>query len=142
MSSYNKRPYLIISFIKRPNKDVKTELPKWYENEDSVDNIEDYSFATKVTDKQLVSASIIIDLLSKKIVKNRHSEYDENEIVAYYHKKYGDEIKRFVINYVLRNETRFSRTGGDNTLPTSLDVPAIETLNLDTSNSSMILGAE
>ena len=138
----SKRPYIIIVFGVHPTEEARTEMPKWLDTESNVKITEEYSFSLKITDKQMHSASVIIDLLSKKVVKNRYPEhYSDDVILKHYYDKYGDEIKRYIINFMLRNETKLTNTGNRD-LPSTLSAPIDEPLVLDTSPSSLILGAE
>ena len=87
------RPFLIIEERARPAPNVKTERKGWMEVPGQVARFEIPSIVDRVADKHMMGASVIVDLLNRKMVKNRYSEMGtEEQFVTHYLEKYAEQI--------------------------------------------------
>jgi len=89
------RPFLVVELYYNPGFGMKTHQKDWQKKPDSW-KINEYPFIkNRLTDKTLRQASVIIDIVNKKIIKSR---FDANttvdDIYKHYTTKYADEIQQ------------------------------------------------
>jgi hypothetical protein len=87
------RPFLVLTETSRPAPGVKTETKGWMEVDGQLKRFEQPSIVDRVQRKHLVNATIIIDLLNRAVVKNRHAELGTDEqFLEFYMEKYAEQI--------------------------------------------------
>lgn len=88
-----RRPFLVLNESARPAPGVRTETKGWKDVPGQLQTFESASIVDRVASKHLTSASFIIDLLNRKMVKNRYAEHGtEEQFVSYYMEKYAQQI--------------------------------------------------
>lgn len=91
-SKYNKdRPFLIITRHAKPSAGERTETKDWLET-GKWQVEENVIIVDRVTDKHLQSATVIIDILKRSIVKNRFTENEQSEVINHYLKEYSNHV--------------------------------------------------
>lgn len=92
-SKYNRnRPFLLITHHASPANGQKTESANW-KNDGKWDINEEISIVDRVNDRHITSCSVIVDILNRKLVKNRFSEsHSEEEVVKHYLTRYNKEV--------------------------------------------------
>lgn len=92
-SKYDKdRPFLLVTRLATPPKGARTENKEWYK-ESGWQVQEQISIVDKVEAKHLTSCTIILDILKRRLVKNRfQDEATTDEIIKHYLKVYKNEI--------------------------------------------------
>lgn len=87
------RPFLVINTTARPASHVRTHKTGWSEDGKNWNVFEQVSVVDSISDKNLRGATIIIDVLNNKVVKNRFSENaDEESVLKHFMGKYSDQI--------------------------------------------------
>jgi hypothetical protein len=88
-----RRPFLVLSEVARPAAGVRTEKKGWMDEPGQLVRFEQPSIVDRVSTNHLKGASLIVDLLNRKIVKNRYSAMGtEEQFLAYYLEKYAEQI--------------------------------------------------
>ena len=100
VSKYN-RPFLVITHIKTVKPGTRTGLTGWM-TEDSFDIHEDMVVVDRLPDRMLRTASIIIDILGEKVVKNRYN-VENSELYTQYVEKYVEDIQEGMTAWVRKN---------------------------------------
>lgn len=86
------RPFLIIESAAKPQKGVNTEKKGWAANASNFAIFERPSIVDRVKDKTLISATVIIDIMSGTMVKNRFDHVTDQEVIEHYLTKYRDHV--------------------------------------------------
>lgn len=87
------RPFLVMTELSRPSANTKTEKKGWKTEEGKCENFEMVTIVDRVQSSHLRSAALVIDLLNRKIIKNRHADAGtEEQFLNYYMDKYADKI--------------------------------------------------
>ena len=97
----SKSKYLIVQYYGKPNHGVKTEIAGWSEQQNSIQYDEAVTFETKLRDRYLTEASVIIDMLEKNVIKCNVVGLEEasyEKLMEYYNKYYGKQIEQFLKN--------------------------------------------
>jgi hypothetical protein len=96
----NKRPYMIITHMRRVERGTKTHVKGW-QDQARWEVSENVDFEVGVRTKHWEKASIIIDLLSKELKKNRYAaDASDDQIVAHYFEKYRSQVVDFIVRYM------------------------------------------
>lgn len=92
-SRYDKdRPFLLVTRLATPPKGSRTEKKEWYK-ETGWEVQEQISIVDKVEDKHITTCTIILDILRRRLVKNRFaSEAGDDEVIKHYLQVYKNEI--------------------------------------------------
>lgn len=92
-SRYDKdRPFLLVTRLATPPEGARTENKEWYK-ESGWQVQEQISIVDKVEDKHLTSCTIILDILKRRLVKNRfQNEATTDEVIKHYLQVYKKEI--------------------------------------------------
>lgn len=85
------RPFLIINNTYEPSGTVRTEVKGWKDQPGALTNLEQPLLVDRVQASHLSRASVIIDVLNKKIVKNRYEE-DPTAVMNHYLNKYKSAV--------------------------------------------------
>jgi hypothetical protein len=86
------RPFLVVELFIGPAAGVRTNKKGWNKNIDNVNITELPSVVNRISDKIMRRATIIIDILQNKIVKNREAGDHDDEVLEFYKQKYSDTI--------------------------------------------------
>ena len=86
------RPFLVIGIISRPSQGVNTSKPGWAGVTGSTTVYEQPSLVDRVNDSHLKNASVIIDVINGKIVKNTFKDTPASEVVNHYLEKYRPQV--------------------------------------------------
>jgi hypothetical protein len=100
---YNRnRPFLVIELRHIPKPTANTRVKGWMNDPDNLVMTEHVSVVDRLNAKQM-TASLIIDLLDGKLLKNaRAGEADDEMVIAHYVKKYDDMIKDGLRNWAAK----------------------------------------
>ncbi len=92
-SRYDKdRPFLLVTRHATPPKGARTEKKEWYK-ETGWEVQEQISIVDKVEDKHITACTVILDILRRRLVKNRFaSEAGDDEVIKHYLQVYKNEI--------------------------------------------------
>jgi hypothetical protein len=92
---YNRyRPFLVVSMTGVPQRGAKTSEKGWSEKANAWNVLESPVIVDRVSNKMMTEASVIIDILNTKVVKNRYG--NDEEVVKYYLGKYSAEISESI----------------------------------------------
>lgn len=86
------RPFLVVNIIHRAAKGVHTQKKGWAEVEGNMATYEQPSLVDRVNDTHLRNASVIIDVMKSKCVKNSFSDTNSDDVVRHYLEKYRAQI--------------------------------------------------
>lgn len=92
-SKYNRgRPFLVINRHATPSDGEHTSVKNWGKiGKWKVE--EEIIIVDRVTDKHIIQATVIIDILKREVVKNRYeSKTDNNTVIKHYLSTYKDEV--------------------------------------------------
>jgi len=92
-SKYNRgRPFLVINRIASPSEGEKTSTKDWGKTGKwKMD--EEILIVDRVTNKHTLQATVIIDILQRKMVKNRFSNTTDNDtVIKHYLTTYNDHV--------------------------------------------------
>lgn len=93
----SKRPFLLIFQTSKPAKGANTSQPGWAElNGGQWSTFESIKFDDRVKDKDMVRASVIIDIMEAKVVKNSFREVPADQVMKHYLEKYKAETTQAV----------------------------------------------
>lgn len=87
------RPFLTITFIRRPEKGVNTSKFGWMEVTGNVNTFEQPILVDRINATHMIKANVIIDVLNGKCVKNYFEKTPDDEVVTYFLEKYRDQVK-------------------------------------------------
>lgn len=102
------RPYLVIFHSSVPVKGTPTHIAGWKENGHVRVN-EKIELTTRIKNRHLSDASVIIDLLSHEFVKNRFQQEDPARLMDYYFGHYKEKISRYLISFLNEYGTQEDR---------------------------------
>lgn len=105
MSPYlRNRPFMIISYTRRPAAGQATQLKGWStSSEDAWDVTENMVIVDRVSRVQMESADVIIDLLNNTTAKNRLGDVSNATIIDGYVKRYYNDVKSAMAAWVADN---------------------------------------
>jgi uncharacterized protein with ATP-grasp and redox domains len=106
VSKYN-RPFLVITHIQTPEKGQRTNLHGWTKDAEWATH-ESMKIVDRLNTKTLTTASIILDILDEKVVKNRYDSISNTEIFDEYIKKYLEDVQEGMIAWVRGNPENFN----------------------------------
>lgn len=95
MEEIKHRPYMFITFIQRPSPGSKTNDPTWKEN-GTWEVTEKMVISDYPKSRMMLEASVVIDLLNTKVVKNRNGDLSDvscNEYFARYYVEIVEALK-------------------------------------------------
>jgi hypothetical protein len=96
-----KRPYMIVHHTRTPVPGSNTAEKNWMQKGEMNVN-EQVSFDLQIKSKVMISATFIIDLLSKKLVRNRVGDtVPEKDLVDFYIDKYKEQVSKVVMQYMM-----------------------------------------
>lgn len=87
------RPFLVVKTIRRPSDLARTERKGWQEQIGAETLSERPLVVDRVSDRHLREATVIIDLMHVKLVKNRF-DAPEDEIVNHFLERFKDEVSQ------------------------------------------------
>lgn len=89
------RPFLIVELSHRPARGVKTHVKGWADSALKIDAFEKVAVVDRVNSKHEIESAFIIDILNRKVIKNRLIDTrSEEEVIDHFFNKYQDEITR------------------------------------------------
>lgn len=89
----SKRPFLVITTRFLPGPQAKTAMKNW--SEKSGWNVaEEVVIVDRVKNKHTTYATLILDVLENKIVKNGFKDADPQEVKTYYLNKYKNQLQQ------------------------------------------------
>ena len=100
VSKYN-RPFLVITHIKTVKPGIRTGITGWM-TEDSFDVHEDMVIVDRLKPRMTSHASIILDILGEKVVKNRY-DVTNAELYTQYIEKYLEDVQEGMIAWARKN---------------------------------------
>lgn len=86
-----KRPFMVVTVKFQPAPGANTSVKNWAETA-GWQSHEDLSFVDRVKPRHLDTATLIIDILEAKVVKNGFVESSKDEVMKYYVNKYKKQI--------------------------------------------------
>jgi adenosyl cobinamide kinase/adenosyl cobinamide phosphate guanylyltransferase len=100
--------YLVIEHISRPIKGVATHKKDQIENPDNWETFENMIIVDSYPNKMLYSASVIIDLMAGKVIKNMF-EIDDQQMFKEYVSRYSEEIKDALKTWASKDITNYNK---------------------------------
>lgn len=87
--------YLVAYYYQKPkSKRVRTNQPGWQQRNDAVSWDEQVQVTSKLKNRDLTMAGVILDLPARRVVRNSwKSEKDFTELFEYYRKNYPDYVE-------------------------------------------------
>lgn len=95
-SNLRHRPFLIVNTIQRPVKPSITRVAGWAETEANWSIFENPYVVDSVKTKQLIEATVIIDVMRSTVIKSRFTEVSEEEVLHHYLDKYKEQVKEAI----------------------------------------------
>lgn len=102
MGKMNKLPYMIVVHTVKPQEGASTHEKNWKDRNEWTVNETAY-FKDSISEKLLLSADVIIDILNGTIVKNRITDVTSEQLVEHYMGKYSDKIVEAVREFFNKN---------------------------------------
>lgn len=99
MDYLRNRPFLVIRHHAKPAPSENTSVKgwgikaKWEANETA-------NFVDRISNKMSVEASVIIDIMKAKVIKNRYDRKADQQVMEYYIDKYKDKVKEAVAHWM------------------------------------------
>jgi hypothetical protein len=94
------RPFLVISTIARPAKGIRTYKQGWADTSSNWATFEQPQIVDRVSNKHLTEASVIIDILNRAVVKNRHSDGNDDKLaVEHFLTKYTELVTEGLVQF-------------------------------------------
>lgn len=84
------RPFLVISAISRPSKDVNTSAKGWNENRAAMTTFERVSIVDRVSNRIMRDAVCILDLTRREVVTSRFAHMTPEQVFEHYLTQYQD----------------------------------------------------
>lgn len=91
-SNLRNRPFLIVNTIERPAKGVNTAKKGWADDRANWAIFENPYLTDRVSNKIMREATVIIDVMSSKVVKSRFNEVKDDEVAEHYMTKYKEQV--------------------------------------------------
>lgn len=89
----SKRPFLVITTRFLPGPQAKTSQPNW--SEKSGWNVaEEVVLVDRVKDRHLTYATLIVDVLEDRVVKNSFRDSQDVDAKSYYLRKYSAQVQQ------------------------------------------------
>lgn len=85
------RPFLIVEFTQQPRPKVNTKIKGWMNDPGNLVTFENVSIVDRVKSRH-ASATLIIDIIDGKTIRNNTGKGDE-EVIGHYIGRYADTIK-------------------------------------------------
>jgi hypothetical protein len=108
---YSKSVFLVINHITRVAKGVASHKKSAANNPDNYEVHENMILADRVSKANQISASVIIDLLNGKVLKNRFS-VDSTQVFKEYVDKYQTEIGDALRRWGTQNPDNYKKLKG------------------------------
>ena len=86
-------PLLVVSVVHHPAKGVKTERKGWAEIASNWNETDIPQITTHVSKAELRGASIVLNLVTQKFIKNRFNDVSEDDVRNHYLKKYSHDCE-------------------------------------------------
>lgn len=96
MSEYRKFPYLVIETFHAARPDVRTEKKGWGNFQDNWSTNESPSLVYRISERNSRQASVIIDLVNKKLIKNRYTNTAPDDVIKHYFSKHAANISQAI----------------------------------------------
>jgi hypothetical protein len=97
MNYLRNKPFLVLTVYKTPARGVKTERKGWATVAENFDVKIVPNMKNRIKDNDLYYSTLIIDVLSRSLVKNRFSGTTEDkDIVDYYLSEYSDVVQSYL----------------------------------------------
>ena len=90
-----KSKYLVMTQIKTPRQPNLTHLKDYVKLDINMATDERVEFLFSVKNKHIYSATIILDIINKKIVKSRYGDKTYDELYDYFYKYYKERLDMF-----------------------------------------------
>lgn len=90
------RPFLIVNTIQRPVKASITRKAGWADADANWSIFENPYVVDAVKPKQLIEATVIIDIMRSTVLKSRFTEVSEEEVLHHYLDKYKEQVKEAI----------------------------------------------
>lgn len=89
-----KKVYLVAYYFMRPkNQRVRTHVPGWLQDENNVTWDEQIALTTKIKEKDLTMAKVILNLSDREVFRNSiNGIKDFDEIFDHYYKNYKKDL--------------------------------------------------
>lgn len=104
------RPFLIIKTFHRPAANVSTVLKNWGEQPDAWVSHETPMVADHINRSMMESATVIIDLVNSKLIKNRYSDTPDDKVMEYYLNKFSAQTKEGISLWMDKQKLALQRT--------------------------------
>lgn len=92
----SKSKYLIAVYTKVPRDKSRTHIKGFWDNEANYRFDEQITFATRLKNKDIETGHVILDMLNSKVIKNRSGDRPFDDLFAYFHKTYSNEMDNFL----------------------------------------------
>lgn len=87
------RPFLVVNTVSKPKRGIKTEVGGWTKVPTNWDVNEVVSIVDRVTDRALIENAVIVDIVNRKIVKNRyHEEMPGDKVVDLMLSRHAEKV--------------------------------------------------
>lgn len=86
------RFYVVLSHFTRPKNKNASNLSGWNQTKELVQHDEEFAIKTRVSNRDLQTASIILDLVDSKVVLSKFGDRDYNKLLDYVLKHYRSYI--------------------------------------------------
>ena len=93
------RPFLVINVIHSAAKGTRTERKGWHLTAENWQSNDAPSIVDRVSKKILENATVIIDLVNNKLIKNRYQDNSSEEILKHFTDKYPNEIAQVIAHW-------------------------------------------
>jgi len=102
------RPFLVVKTISRPAAGIDTKVKGWADRKDAWTVYERVSIEDRVSDKSMREATVVVDILGGKCVKNRFG--NDDNVAGHYMEKYKEECKKGIDVWITRQAKNYRPT--------------------------------
>lgn len=104
----SKRPFLIVNTKFKPGPNARTQQKNWAETA-GWNVIEEVSIVDRVTPKHTTYATLIVDILEAKCIKNGFGNASNDDAMGHFMQKYKDQVKEAMSIWLEREAQRVAR---------------------------------
>ena len=109
MSNYlRNRPFLVVKYLQTPNAESNTRVKGWG-TDGKWDVNESMVIVDRIKSRHQQEATIILDILEGKVIKNRFDEAGDGKVFAYYFERYKDDITKAIQDWARKSPDNLAR---------------------------------
>lgn len=106
----SKRPFMVITNRYTPGPNAQTQKKGWSDVSGWVIN-EEMTLVDRITKKHETYATVIIDVMEAKVLRNRFNDMPNDGVLGHFMTKYKDQVQKAVSIWMERLATEKAMSG-------------------------------